>query len=137
MTTTIAILKIESNSGTLLVSADARQEISPVTRHEIRRNINFEPISTNIPTKLRCTIETKDPPDLSELQLGALFKIYSIMRCRQNDISKQLDSYVEDSLETHEDHVAYRPIFNMFLTNFSCRDHSVNDPLWRFEFEEV
>jgi hypothetical protein len=134
--TNISILKIESETGTLLVSSDATQEITPTSKHEICRNIDLKPIDVKRPSKLRCVVETKDMPDLSILRLGGIFKIYSIIKCRQNDVSKQIDSYVTDSREIYDDHIVYRPVFNALLTNFSCHSHSLGKPLWKLEFEE-
>jgi hypothetical protein len=134
--TNISILKIEAESGTLLVSDDATQEILPATKYEICRNIDFEPIPNTQPIKLKCLIKTKDIPDMSILRLGALFKIYSIVKLKQSTADKLPDNYILDSCEFFEDHVIYRPIFNMLLTNFTCCDDNIGNTTWKIEFEE-
>ncbi|MDR0942152.1 MAG: hypothetical protein LBM19_00850 [Holosporales bacterium] len=134
--TNLSILKIESKTGTLLISRNATQEIFPVNKCEIRRNIDCEPIVNGRPTKLRCVVVTKDPPDASILRLNDLFTIHSIVKFRINGLRDPPINYVKDSREEYEDHVIFRPILEAFLTNFSCRNDNSNCASWKLEFEE-
>jgi hypothetical protein len=135
---TISILKIKAGEDTLLNSKNATQEIYPTTKFETRRNINSEVIEQdNAFHKLRCIIETRDIPDFSVLKSNRLFNVYSIIKLRKNSADPPpKGSYVEDSLEINEDHVIYRPIFEMYLINYKCS--KIKDELhsWKFEFEE-
>lgn len=131
------MLKIESDSGVLLFTQNVTQEILPKSKHEIIRNINSIPIR-RIPSKLRCLIETPDTPNMSALQGGDKFKIYSIIKLKYSKSDTPPFEYVPDSLEEFDDFVICRPVFNMLLVNFSCCYKNNNPfPSWKFEFEEI
>lgn len=133
----ISILKIESDKGTLLVSKNAIQEISPKSKNELVRNINNQPIDQK-QQKIKCTIETVDIPDISVLNANDKFKIYSIIKLKQFGKIPQMD-YVKDSIEIFDGYITFRPVFNMMLTNFSClsKNSEAVPSKWKFEFEDI
>lgn len=136
--TTISILKIDSENGTLLFSKNATQEIFPISKSEVKRNLNFEAIDqTQKPYKCKCIIETKDIPDLSIMTKNKLFNIHSIIKFRHNNTFPKPElEYVSDSLENYEDHVVFRPILKMYLINFNCKNDNDGNTTWKLEFEE-
>lgn len=137
MTASTAILKIESPNGNLLVSRDAKQEITPITKSDILKNINGEYIQKNSDIKFKSTIETKDDINIDVLQASGIFKIYSIVRFSCKDHKTNFREFVEDSMELYEDGILYRPIFSMILTNFACRSDTNGNQVWKLEFEEI
>ncbi|MDR1333093.1 MAG: hypothetical protein LBJ69_01670 [Holosporales bacterium] len=138
--TNLSILKIESSDGTLLVSRHATQEIIPVMKEQISRDLDFNALISSgrpRPMKLRCLIETTDLPNIPLLKLYNPFKIYSIVKFRHNKPSELPQDHVEDSIEEHDDHTIFRPIINALLINFSCKGTNYSrEEIWRLELEE-
>ncbi|MDR3224445.1 MAG: hypothetical protein LBT03_02615 [Holosporales bacterium] len=134
----ISILKIKSEKEELLVSRMATQEIMPIIKNEIYRNLDFEHIPGNKKTKLRCVITTSDTPNLKLLLPDKLFMIYSIIKFREDGRHIPQIEYVEDSVEQHGEYITFRPILQMLLTNFHCKenDSCAKQPIWTFDFEE-
>jgi hypothetical protein len=52
-------------------------------------------------------------------------------------MSEHPPNCIDDSIEDHGDHITFRPILNMFLTNFSCKCNNSINETWKLEFEEV
>ncbi len=134
----ISILKIESDKGILLISRNAKQEISPKSKTEIIRNINAQPIKQKL-QKIKCVIETTDIPDVSVLKTNDSFKIYSIIKIKQHGSKTPQIDYVEDSLEVLDEFIIFRPVFNMLLINFSCsyQNSDLAPAKWKLEFENI
>jgi hypothetical protein len=132
----ISVLKIVSSSGRLLMSRHVSQEISPVMKGAIYRNINSETFKINTPLKLRCLIETTDIPNKTALKLNDLFTIYSIIKFKREGLAPMAEEYVPKSVENYEDHIVYRPVFRMILTNFCCKNNNLEGQTWKLEFEE-
>ncbi|MDR1391087.1 MAG: hypothetical protein LBI95_01820 [Holosporales bacterium] len=135
--TNVSILKIESDQGPVLISKNATQEIFPKSKIEITRDVNMNLIKVDRQIKLKSTVETKDSPDALILEKDSIFKIYSIIKLKQFIRKNIIVDYVEDSLEEHEGYVIYRPILNMVLVNFNCKNDCSSFPFWKFEFEET
>ena len=131
------VLKIESEDKILLVSRNAKQEVCPVSKESIIRNINSELIKTNHKTKFKTVVETKDDVNAKALNQSEKFKIYSIIRFMQPSSEPLHDNFIEDSVERNDEVITYRPIFEMMLTNFSCKSEIDNGQIWRLEFEEI
>ena len=131
-----SILKIESNGKMVLVAYNAIQELYPLSKHEVLRNVSMQPIvfDDNTETRYKCIIKTKDIPDVNLLKTNTLYNIYSIIqfKCQGNVIPKI--PYVPDSIEHREDGTIFRPILQMYLTDFSiCCETSGNSNL-KIEF---
>jgi hypothetical protein len=45
--------------------------------------------------------------------------------------------YVDDSLETGDGFITFRPILAMILTNFKCKSDNFGKTIWNLEFEEI
>ncbi|MDR2666799.1 MAG: hypothetical protein LBB34_01620 [Holosporales bacterium] len=132
----ISILKIEFQNTPVLISKNATQEVVPLSKLVIFRNINFSPIVAEQNVKLKCFIDTKDYPDTTLLKANGSFKIYSIIKFKENNVTTPSIDYVEDSVEQHDNSVIFRPVFDMFLTNFHCKDDCYGTTAWHMEFEE-
>jgi hypothetical protein len=132
----ISVLKIEFQNTPVLISKNVTQEIVPLSKFVIYRSISFSPIIVKQNVKLKCFIDTKDPPDMTFLKARESFKIYSIVQFKETNVETPSISYVEDSLERHDNYIIFRPIFDMFLTNFHCKNDCHGTTAWRFEFEE-
>ena len=135
--TNISILKIESNQKTILISKNAKQEILPMSKLEIMRNINSIPLKSEKDGKLKTIIETKDNLDISSLNRSSIFKIYSIIKFKQFNTNPPLIEFVKDSLERFEDYIIFRPILKTVLTNFNCKTDNSGPQIWKLEFEEI
>ena len=131
------VLKIESEDKILLISRNAKQEVCPISKNSIIKNINSELIKINRETKFKTVIETKDYVNAKALNQSRKFKIYSIVRFMQPNSELLSGNFVEDSLEKDDEITTYRPIFEMMLTNFSCKAEIDSDQIWKLEFEEV
>jgi hypothetical protein len=124
----------------LLLARRATQEVTPVIKGRIDRTIDCRPLiqSDQRTSKLRCTIETEDPPDAKLLRVHGQFTIYSIVKFRwSRSISEHPPSCICDSIEDHGDYITFRPILDMFLTNFSCKCNNSINETWKLEFEEM
>jgi hypothetical protein len=136
----LSILKIESTEGQLLSTGRATQEVTPVAKGKINRTIDCRPLiqSDQRISKLRCIIETEEPPDSKLLRLHGQFTIYSIVRFRwSKSLSEHPPNCIDDSIEDHGAYITFRPVLNMFLTNFSCKCNNSISETWKLEFEEV
>ncbi|MDR1288860.1 MAG: hypothetical protein LBJ77_00485 [Holosporales bacterium] len=131
-------LKIESDKGVALISRNATQTLFPIDKFDIPRNLNMEPIAGQRgEIKQKCCIETQDIPDVSLLKSGDCFKISSLIEVRQYGTDSPAMKYVDDSLETGDGFVTFRPIFSMILTNFKCKSDNFGKATWSLEFEEL
>ena len=126
-------LKIELNGKTILKSRNAEQKIVPLEQIKIKRNVNSEPIIPDQSTKYKCLIETTDAPDMSILESGKEFHIYSILKMKEAGTDKPSSPFVPDSVEKRDGYIEFCPILKMFLTNFKYKSSS---NLWSLEFEE-
>ncbi len=131
------VLKIESENQPLLISREAKQEILPVSKNIIVKNINSEIIEVGHTTKFKTIIETKNDVNIEALERSKKFKIYSIIRFMQSRDKVLPKNLIEDSVETNDKFVTYRPIFDAILTNFSCKADTDNNQVWKLEFEEI
>ena len=131
------VLKIESENQPLLISREAKQEILPVSKNIIVKNINSEIIEVDHTTKFKTIIETKNDVNIEALERSKKFKIYSIIRFMQSRDKVLPKNLIEDSVETNDKFVTYRPIFDAILTNFSCKADTDNNQVWKLEFEEI
>lgn len=131
----ISVLKIESDSGVLLASRNAKQELSPIEKNTIIQNINSDIIKIEQKRRYKCVVETKDDVYIDGLLNSSFFKIYSILRVLSKS-DPPIGTFVEDSVEKLPDAVMFRPIFDMTLVNFTCRADSNGNQIWRLEFEE-
>lgn len=131
----ISVLKIESDSGVLLASRNAKQELSPIEKNTIIKNINSDIIKIEQKRRYKCVVETKDDVYIDGLLNSSFFKIYSILRVLSKS-DPPSGTFVEDSVEKLSDAVMFRPIFDMTLVNFNCRADSNGNQIWRLEFEE-
>lgn len=132
----IPVLKIESDNGVLLVSRNAKQELLPIEKNTIIKNINSDIIKIDQKRRYKCVVETKDDVCIDGLLNSSFFKIYSILRVLSKT-DPPSGTFVEDSVEKLNDAVMFRPIFDMILVNFTCRADSNGDQIWRLEFEET
>ena len=136
----IAVLKITVGNETLLISRDAKQEICPVSKEAVTRNINSELLKTHSKMKLKTVIETKDDIEIETLRRSMetkeICKVYSMVRFLSK-ANSPLDNYVEDSLEQEGEVVSYRPILDMILTNFTCKATSDGEQILKLELEEL
>lgn len=132
----ISVLKIESDSGVLLASRNAKQELSPIEKNTIIQNINSDIIKIEQKRRYKCVVETKDDVYIDGLLNSSFFKIYSILRVLSKS-DPPIGTFVEDSVEKLSDAVMFRPIFDMTLVNFTCRADSNGNQIWRLEFEET
>lgn len=132
----ISVLKIESDSGVLLASRNAKQELSPIEKNTINKNINSDIIKIEQKRRYKCVVETKDDVYIDGLLNSSFFKIYSILRVLSKS-DPPIGTFVEDSVEKLSDAVMFRPIFDMTLVNFNCRADSNGNQIWRLEFEET
>lgn len=132
----IPVLKIESDNGVLLVSRNAKQELLPIEKNTIIKNINSDIIKIDQKRRYKCVVETKDDVCIDGLLNSSFFKIYSILRVLSKS-DPPSGTFVEDSIEKLNDAVMFRPIFDMALVNFTCRADSNGDQIWRLEFEET
>ncbi|MDR1034639.1 MAG: hypothetical protein LBL32_01745 [Holosporales bacterium] len=131
-------LKIESDTGIVLISRNATQTLYPIDKFDIPRNLNLEPITIQRrEIKQRCCIETQDIPDVSLLKSGNRFKISSLIEIRQYGSNNPIMKYVDDSLETGDGFITFRPILAMILTNFKCKSDNFGKTIWNLEFEEI
>ena len=133
-----SVLKIELNNQTVLTSLDAVQELYPINKHSVLRSISSTPIECHPQDiKYKCIIEAKDAPNTTLLKLSQLYKIYSIVKfkCDGNIIPNS--PYVSDSIEHTESGTLFRPILNMYLTNFKCQSNNSGNTTWKLEFESV
>ena len=116
-----SILQIEANNQVVLNAYNAVQELCPLDKHEVLRNILSQPIvlDDNIDTMYKCVIKTNDIPDINLLKTNILYNIYSIIqfKCQGNTVPKV--PYVLDSLEHMEDGIVFRPILQMYLIDFN------------------
>lgn len=127
---------IESDQKTILTSRNAKQEILPISKFEVVRNINSTPLRSDKKLKLKTIIETRDILDISEFSKSHIFKIYSIIKFKQFGIHPPLIEFIEDSLEKFEDYITFRPILKAILTNFNCKSDNSGSQIWKLEFEE-
>lgn len=136
----IPVLKIQVGDKILLNSRNAKQEIYPVSKEILRRNINSELVKTASLMKLKTIIETNGDINIDALKTSVedkeTCKIYSMVRFCSN-VSPIPESYVEDSLEKEGDTVTYRPILDVILTNFTCKATNDGEHAWKLEFEEI
>lgn len=134
----IFLLKIEKGNDLLLSTIDAKQEIFPLEKFVCQKNLDGVPINqTNFQDKLKCSIETYSSPNLNNLQLGASYKIYSILEFSNNQDNFGRFEPIEDSIRTDNQVSYFRPILNMILTNFSGKTDSDLKTKWKFDFEET
>lgn len=136
----IPVLKIMVGDKILLNSRNAKQEICPVSKEVLTRNINSELVKSDLKMKLKAMIETKDDVDVGALKLSMelkeICKVYSMVRfC--SSASPAQGAYVEDSLEQSDGTATYRPILDMILTNFNCKTTSDGEQVWKLELEEL
>jgi hypothetical protein len=138
MTNNLSILKIESSDGILLSTRHASQEITPITKGKVTRTIGHSPLvsRSTSPAKLRCIVETGEPPDAHLLKIHNQFTIYSIVKFRGGKSQASPPNCVNDLVEDHVDHIIFRPILNVFLIDFSCKCNNSISETWRLEFEE-
>ena len=135
----VPVLKITAGSEILLNSRNAKQEIFPISKELVKRDINSKLIKNITSIKLRSIIETKDDINVDALkksmEMKELCKIYSMVQFCTNYIPT-LEQCVEDSIETEDNITTYRPILGMILTNFTCKATSDGEQVWKVEFEE-
>lgn len=116
-----SVLQIKHNNQVILTAYNAIQELYPLTKYEVLRNIFLQPIilEDNYKINYKCIIKTNNIPDINLLKPNTVYTIYSIIqfKCQGNTIPKI--PYVLDSLEHKEDGTVFRPIFQMYLTDFS------------------
>lgn len=116
-----SILQIETNNKVVLTAYNAIQELYPLNKCELLRNISMQPIALDddIKPMYKCIIRTNDIPDINLLKTNTLYNIYSIIqfKCQGNNIPKI--PYVLDSLEHNEHGTVFRPILQMYLIDFS------------------
>ena len=130
-------LRIEKDSNIILNSNNAIQELYPVNSFEPIYNINNELIKNTLHqdikyqdtkyqnTKYRSKITTTDLPNLYDLHLGQLYKIYSLIRT--NNINS---NNINNSDTNHQ-----QIIFNMYLSNFKYTYN--NDGIVNFELNFI
>ena len=88
---------VEQGALTILKSETATQEISPIEKLELVRNINSEVINNSVVApKYYCKITTSDPIKFEDLKIGETYKIYFVA-------------------------YANKTAFDMFLINFKCK----------------
>ena len=138
------ILKIMKNNFVFLHSVDAHQELCPLSDLKIKRGFDNKCIQNHDESQVnammyKSVVQTNDAPDIAFLELGAIYKIYSIIPFRQNKIfNSELVSTrdrVPGSTEDYDDFIIYRPIFSMYLTNYNVNSSSKFK--WFMEFEEA
>ncbi|MBR1944412.1 MAG: hypothetical protein IJ848_02965 [Alphaproteobacteria bacterium] len=131
-----SILKIENNNNMVLVAHNAIQELYPLNKHELLRNISLQPIvfNDNNDTRYKCIIKTNDIPDINLLKTNTLYNIYSIIqfKCPGNSIPKI--PYVSDSIQHNEDGTIFRPILQMYLIDFSIHCETSGNNKLMMEF---
>ena len=132
-----SVLQIETNNKVVLTAYNAIQELYPLNKHEILRNVFSKPIisdDNNNDDIYKCVIKTNDIPDINLLKTNTLYNIYSIIqfKCQGNNIPKV--PYVLDSLEHNEDGTIFRPILQMYLVDFniSCETSGNNKLIIEF-----
>lgn len=131
-----SILKIESNNRIVLTAYNAIQELYPLNKFEVLRNISLQPIllDNNNDMKYKCIIKTNDIPDINLLKTNTLYNIYSIIqfKCQGNSIPKI--PYVLDSIEHRDSGTVFRPILQMYLTDFSIHSETSGNNKLTIEF---
>ena len=135
----VPVLKITAGNEVLINSRSSKQEIFPISKETLKRDVNSKLIENKTSLKLRSVIETKDDINIKALkksiEMKKLCKIYSMVQFCTNTASP-LEECVEDSVETEDGITSYRPILNMILTNFVCKATIDGDQVWKLEFEE-
>ncbi len=131
-----SVLQIEANNKIVLNAYNAIQELCPLNKHEVLRNIFSQPIvlENNIEPTYKCIIRTNDIPDINLLKTNTLYNIYSIIqfKCQGNSVPRV--PYVFDSLEHREDGTVFRPILRMYLTYFSIQSETSGNNNLTIEF---
>ncbi len=131
-----SVLQIETNNKVVLTAYNAVQELYPLNKHEMLRNICSKPIMLDDynDDMYKCVIRTNDIPDINLLKTNTLYNIYSIIqfKCQGNNIPAV--PYVLDSLEHNEDGTIFRPILQMYLVDFniSCETSGNNKLIIEF-----
>lgn len=117
----VNVLKIMTCSDEIvLISANAIQNIAPISEYKVIRNINNKPINKLTTPLLKCTIKTTDIPNVDLLQLGGRYKIYSI-----NTFKKTKEPDINHiQTEKNKLEYVYKPIFEMVLINFECTNNN-------------
>lgn len=131
-----SVLQIESNNKIVLTSYNAIQELYPLNKCEVLRNISLQPIvlDNNKDIKYKCIIKTQDIPDINLLKTNIVYNIYSIIqfKCQGNLIPNI--PYVLDSLEHRADGTIFRPILQMYLIDFSIYSETSGNNKLTIEF---
>lgn len=132
------------NNFVFLNSVNAHQELRPLSDLKVKRGFDnkcIQPPGENQVNSMmyKSVIQTNDTPDIAFLELGAIYKIYSIIPFRQNKILNSevvsTRDRVPGSTEDYDDFIIYRPIFSMYLTNYNVNSSSKFK--WFMEFEEA
>ena len=131
-----SVLQIEANNKIVLTAYNAIQELCPLNKYEVLRNISLQPIvlDNSNDMKYKCIIKTQDIPDINLLKTNTLYNIYSIIqfKCQGNLIPKI--PYVSDSLEHRADGTIFRPILQMYLTDFNIYSETSGNNKLTIEF---
>ena len=131
-----SILKIEANNKIVLTSYNAIQELYPLNKFEVLRNISLQPIllDNNSAMKYKCIIKTNDIPDINLLKTNTLYNIYSIIQFKcQGNLIPQIP-YVSDSIEHRNSGTVFRPILQMYLTDFNIYSETSGNNKLTIEF---
>ena len=135
---TLSVLKIESQDGIALISKNATQEISPILKNEISRNLNNDVVnSSETQQKFKCLIESRDPPNFTLLKINKKFTIHSVVEFVQYSTNSPSIPFVQDSLQSFDDFIKFRPLFHMILLEFKCKQTNNNESIWTLNFEEI
>lgn len=137
MTNEQFVLKIKQNGKPFLNAIEADEELFPLKKTDIIRNLSGETIALNPQEnfKYRYRVKTNYPPDISLLQLGNIYEVCPTMIFKETEEKAGTIPKTRVFVEKKDDFVYFRPIFNMILTNYQI-NNSKNSK-WFFEFEEA
>ncbi len=121
------ILKIETDGKIFLNTYKVKEELSLLFPTKILRNINNESLEqkpNSSANKYKLTIQTNQ-----------IFTVIPTIRLREAKNTSSMIKKLSSSIENDDDSITFRPIFEMYITNYTITN---NDSYkWHITFEEV
>lgn len=130
------VLQIKHDSQTLLRSIDVEEELTPLDKFSVIRNLDNDSVAMkSVKLKHRYIVRSNHPPDISLLYVGMEYEVCPTIVLKESKNAENKIRKMDGTLETKDDFIFFRPVFNMILIGY--KTNNSKDFKWILEFEEA